>query len=78
MSSSSEATSSYICARHLEEWVKGSGVSEQITRLNVKTLEDNEEIAQHLGWKKYKHTAGWWCSGINPRNGLPIVLLFHL
>ncbi|WP_045868482.1 MULTISPECIES: phage/plasmid primase, P4 family [unclassified Tolypothrix] len=72
MSSSSEATSSYICARHLEEWVNGSGVSEEITRLNVKTLEDNEEIAQHLDWKKYKHTAGWWCSGINPRNGLPM------
>ena len=68
----SKVTSSYICARHLEEWVNGSGVSEEITRLNVKTLEDNEEIAQYLGWKKYKHTAGWWCRGINPRNGLPM------
>ena len=67
---SSGNTSPYISTEHLEEWVVNSGVSEHLTRLNVRTLEDKQEIAQHLGWKKYTHLPGWWCSGINPRNGL--------
>lgn len=54
---------------HFKEWTEGSGVSEIITRLNIESLDDLEEIAQRLDWKKYTHTPGWWCSGINPRNG---------
>jgi putative DNA primase/helicase len=72
---SSRNTSPYIHPSHLEEWVNKSGVSEQITRSNVKSLEDKQEIAQHLGWKKYTHPPGWWCSGINPRNGLPMGMM---
>ncbi|MBD2681735.1 MULTISPECIES: DUF3854 domain-containing protein [Nostoc] len=72
---SSGNTLPYIHPSHLEEWVNKSGVSEQITRLNVKSLEDKQEIAQHLGWKKYTHLPGWWCSGINPRNGLPMGMM---
>lgn len=72
---SSRNTSHYIHPTHLEEWVNDSGVSHDITRLNVKSLEDKQEIAQHLGWKKYTHLPGWWCSGINPRNGLPMGMM---
>lgn len=70
-----EETSSYISNKHLEEWVVGSGVSEIITRANIKTLTNKKEIADHLDWKKYTHTDGWWCSGINPRNGSPMGMM---
>lgn len=66
---SNENAPNYISPQHLGEWVRGSGVCEEITRLNVKTLDCKEEIAQHLDWKRYTHLSGWWCSGINPRNG---------
>jgi hypothetical protein len=36
-----------------EEWVQGSGVSEAITRLNLKPLTDRAVIALKLRWKKY-------------------------
>jgi putative DNA primase/helicase len=62
---------STIQARHLSEWVDGSGVSEKITRLNVQSLDDKKEIAFRLGWKRYEHTPGWWCSGVNPLTGKP-------
>lgn len=54
---------------HRKEWTDGSGVSDLITRLNLESLNDLEEIARRLDWKKYTHTPGWWSSGINPRNG---------
>lgn len=58
-----------IHSAHRKEWTDGSGVSELITRLNLESLDDLEEIARRLDWKKYTHTPGWWSSGINPRNG---------
>ena len=70
--SSSNEECNTLSPQHLEEWVKGSGVSEKITRLNVKTLKNREEIAKYLDWPKYPHSPGWWCSGINPRNGSPM------
>ena len=54
---------------HLKQWVDTSGVSEEITRLNIYSLEDNKEIAQLLRWKKYDHSPGWWCSGVDPHTG---------
>ncbi|MBD1892929.1 phage/plasmid primase, P4 family [Coleofasciculus sp. FACHB-SPT9] len=59
-----------VCrARHQEEWIIGSGVSEEITNLAIESLDDSQEIARRLGWKAYRHTPGWWASGINPRTG---------
>ena len=58
-----------IFPEHEREWVDGSGVSRQITHLNVYSLEDNKEIAEKLGWKIYGHTAGWFCNGVNPITG---------
>ena len=58
-----------ILAHHLKQWTEESGVSEKITRLNVSSLADQKEIAKRLGWRKYTHTSGWWCSGINPLSG---------
>ncbi|MEP0755746.1 phage/plasmid primase, P4 family [Trichocoleus sp. Lan] len=56
-------------ARHQEEWIIGSGVSEEIANLAIESLDDPQEIARRLGWKAYRHTPGWWASGINPRTG---------
>jgi hypothetical protein len=50
-----------------QEWVQGSGVSKDITKLNLKPLIDREVIAMKLGWKKYLDNLplGWWVSGLN-------------
>lgn len=50
-----------------QEWVQGSGVSEDITKLNLKPLIDRAVIAMKLGWKKYLDNLplGWWVSGLN-------------
>ncbi|MBD2458484.1 DUF3854 domain-containing protein [Nostoc sp. FACHB-87] len=74
-STSFENTYRHLNPKHLHEWVNDSGVSEDITRLNVKSLNNQQEIAEHLGWKKYTYLPGWWCSGINPRNGLPMGMM---
>lgn len=55
---------------YLDEWVSGSGVTEEIAKLNVEALSDKKEIARRLGWKAYHHTPGWWVSGIDPTTGL--------
>ncbi|MEG4589852.1 DUF3854 domain-containing protein [Microcoleus sp. MOSTC5] len=56
-----------ISPLHLAEWVKESGVSEAITRLNVQSLTDRTIIGRRLGWKKYldKNPLGWWVSGLD-------------
>lgn len=61
----------HITQAHLDEWVKGSGISEVIARLNLESLDDPEEIAHHLNWRAYKGSPGWWVSGIDPRTGQP-------
>jgi len=50
-----------------EEWTQGSGVSEVITKLNVRALTDRKVIARNLRWKKYfdEHPLGWWVSGLD-------------
>ena len=60
-------TTRHITQVHLDEWVKGSGVSEEIARLNLESLDDPNLIARRLNWKAYKGTPGWWASGIDPR-----------
>jgi putative DNA primase/helicase len=62
-------TSAVTDSKHLKDWQDGSGVSEEITRLNVVSFSDSQEIAKHLGWKAYRHTPGWWVSGIDPKTG---------
>jgi putative DNA primase/helicase len=50
-----------------EEWVQGSGVSEVITKLNLRILTDRKVIAKKLRWKKYPDNLplGWWVSGLD-------------
>jgi putative DNA primase/helicase len=58
-----------------EEWTQGSGVSEVITKLNLKSLTDRKVIARNLRWKKYfdEHPLGWWVSGLDLRTMKPHV-----
>lgn len=60
-----------IAQKHWQEWTEGSGVSPDITALNLQSLSDPQEIARRLGWQYYAHTPGWWVGGIDPRSGEP-------
>jgi hypothetical protein len=51
------------------EWVHGSGISPEITALNVKWIDSPNKIARKLGWKRYNHTPGWLVENINLRTG---------
>jgi predicted P-loop ATPase len=65
-----------INQKHLDEWVKASGVSERITQLNVISLDDDRLIDEKLdrnNKRRWKHTAwggGWWVSGVDPKTGI--------
>lgn len=61
----------HITQAHADEWIKGSAVSELITRRNVESLGDLQEIARRLGWKGYLGTPGWWVFNTDPRTGKP-------
>jgi predicted P-loop ATPase len=60
---------------HLNEWVISSGVSEEITRLNVVSMSDPQEIDKKLNRnnkRRWKHTEwgeGFWVSGVDPQTG---------
>ena len=50
---------------HYDEWVINSGISPEIAKLNISSVDDPVEIAKFLGWKGYKGSGGWTCTGIN-------------
>ncbi|MEG3975659.1 DUF3854 domain-containing protein [Microcoleus sp. herbarium8] len=54
--------------RHLAEWVEGSAVSEAIARLNIESLTA-KELNERVRPKEAIKTAGWWCRGVQWRNG---------
>jgi predicted P-loop ATPase len=66
-----------ILAHHKKEWLGGSGVSQKIVDLNVRSLEDNNEIDKALDRNtdsRQKHSdlaPGWLVSGVDPRTGEP-------
>ena len=55
--------------QHLSEWISGSGVTESITRLNVRSILDSKEIAQLLNWGAYQGTPGWYVMSVDPQTG---------
>jgi putative DNA primase/helicase len=54
---------------HLDEWVKGSSVTEGITRLNLKSIDNPVAIANLLNWQKYLGTGGWYVTSCDPLTG---------
>ncbi|MEB3311999.1 MAG: phage/plasmid primase, P4 family, partial [Snowella sp.] len=56
-----------INQKHWDEWTKGSGISPEITKICLQSLNDRQEIAKKLGWKGYPthNPLGWFASGIS-------------
>ena len=54
--------------KHLKEWVEGSAVSEAIARLNLESLTI-KEMNERVRPKERIKTGGWWCSGVQWRDG---------
>jgi len=69
---------SSLTPEHLAEWTEGSGVSEKIAQLNVRSISDPHEIKRLLNykpkerWQQWRYGAGWWVSGVDPETGEPI------
>ncbi|MEA5496199.1 DUF3854 domain-containing protein [Limnoraphis robusta Tam1] len=57
--------------KHLADWIDESGVSEEITKLNIESLT-REEVNERIKPKHPIKTGGWWCRGVNWRNGQPM------
>ncbi|KKD35752.1 DUF3854 domain-containing protein [Limnoraphis robusta] len=60
--------------KYLDDWVNESGVNLGIALLNIEGLtaeEANERLGRKNPIKKVK-TGGWWCGGVNWRNGQPM------
>ena len=55
-------------SKHLKEWVEGSAVSEAIARLNLESLTI-KEMNERVRPKELIKTGGWWCSGVQWRDG---------
>lgn len=66
-----------ITPQHWEEWIKASGISEQIALACLQSLTDRREIAMLLGWKAYPqhNPLGWTCLGISLLTFKPSELL---
>jgi predicted P-loop ATPase len=58
-----------ISKKHWLEWCEGSGVSEEITRLAITSLNDRKVIKQRIGWKGYPdcNPLGWFVDGLDLR-----------
>ena len=65
----STCTSSSLQADSIKEWAGGSGVSKEIASLNVKTSDNQEEIAKLLNWQHYSGTGGWYVKSIDLQTG---------
>ena len=53
----------------MSEWIDGSGVSEEIASLNLRSIADSQEIAQLLNWNAYLGTGGWYVNSIDLKTG---------
>ena len=62
-------THSTLQADSLKEWVEGSGVKGAIASLNVKTSDNQEEIAKLLNWQHYSGSGGWYVKSIDLSTG---------
>ena len=54
---------------HLSEWVEGSGVSESITKLNLRSISQLKEIAELLNWSAYQGSGGWYVNSVDSQTG---------
>ena len=59
-----------MLAHHVEEFAK-SGIPKEVAESIFKSVSDNQEIAEFLGWEKYFGSPGWLYVGTDPETGLP-------
>lgn len=64
-----------VATEHLTEWTERSAVSDAIATLNIESLSA-EELNFRIKPKHPIKTGGWWCRGVNWRNGQPMGLFF--
>lgn len=62
-------------SKHVQEWTQDSGVSEAIALLNIESLTE-EELNKRINPQYPIKTDGWWCRGVNWRNGQPMGLFY--
>ncbi|MEB3311987.1 MAG: phage/plasmid primase, P4 family, partial [Snowella sp.] len=62
-----ETCPSTINQKHWDEWTKGSGISPEITKLCLQSLNDRREILKIVGWNGYPDNLplGWITHGIS-------------
>lgn len=65
----SNSAATQITQAHFDEWVKESGITDAIARLNLKSIDNPVEIAQLLNWQKYFGTDGWYVLSCDPHTG---------
>ena len=53
----------------MSEWISGSGVSEGIASLNLRSIVNSQEIAQLLNWNAYLGSPGWYVQSVDPLTG---------
>ena len=54
---------------HSTEWINGSGVSEPITSLNLRSTAQSKEIAELLNWGAYHGSGGWYVHSVDLATG---------
>lgn len=59
-----------IQPEHRREWVEGSGIAEEITKLNLRSIAGEKEIATLLNWKAYTGSPGWYVLSVDPLTGM--------
>lgn len=63
--------SARVAAKHLTEWVDGSGVDEAIARANLESLP-KKEFNLRVKPASEIRSGGWWVRGVNWRDGRPL------
>ncbi len=58
-----------IFESHQQEWTKGSGIGDAITKLNLNSIFDKEEIAKLNNWSYYGGSSGWFVQSIDLLTG---------
>lgn len=70
MSDFQNVATPFLNAEHIEEWVEGSGVSFEITRINLRSI-DVDEMNSRVKPAVPIKTGGWWVSGRSWQSGIP-------
>ncbi|OWY64725.1 hypothetical protein B7486_45675 [cyanobacterium TDX16] len=54
---------------HWESWVKGSAIAAEMALLALESIEGSPQIANKLGWVRYRGSEGWLAEGLDIGTG---------